>query len=151
MKTIIEKLPPLGEWYLPPAKTTTLLYDTDDNSVASLVKARHTAVELDYFIATANNGEVALEWATGIEKYNAGFRVWRAQSLDGTCSTDPNNYRDVQAISPLLASQGTESGATYTMTDNHVVSENTYCYALENRDVGGNSTFHLNDIVSATP
>jgi hypothetical protein len=51
MKTIIEELPPLGEWYFPSAKTTTLLYDTDDNSVASLVKARHTAVELDYFIS----------------------------------------------------------------------------------------------------
>jgi hypothetical protein len=72
--------------------------------------------------------------------------------LDGTCSTDPNNYTDVQTISPLVASQGTEvSGATYTMTDNNVVSENTYCYALEDRDFGGNSTFHLNDIASATP
>jgi hypothetical protein len=72
--------------------------------------------------------------------------------LDGTCSTDPNNYTNVQAISSLVASQGSQaSGATYTMTDNHVVSENTYCYALEGRDFGGNSTFHLNDIVSATP
>ncbi len=115
-------------------------------------KPRSLSVTLGSFTATASNGEVALEWATGIEKYNAGFRVWRAQSLDGTCSTDPNNYTDVQTISPLVASQGTEvSGATYTMTDNNVVSENTYCYALEDRDYGGKSTFHMNDIVSATP
>ena len=110
------------------------------------------SVTLDYFTATAGNSEVALKWATGTEKDNAGFKVWRGQPLGGQCSNDPNNYTNVQAISPLVASQGTEvSGATYTMTDSNVVSGNTYCYALEDHDFGGKSTFHLDDIVSAMP
>jgi hypothetical protein len=122
-------------------------YETD-------IKPKYTlSVKLDAFTATAGNGEVALEWATGTEKNNAGFVVWRGQPLDGKCSNDPKNYTDdVQAITPLVASQGTEvSGATYTMTDSNVVSGNTYCYALEDIDYNGKSTFHMNDIVSATP
>jgi hypothetical protein len=110
------------------------------------------SVTLDSFTATASNGEVALEWATGIEKDNAGFFVWRGQSVNGQCSNDPKNYKDVQAITPLVNSKGTEvSGATYTMTDSNVVSGNTYCYALEDRDFAGKSTYHLDNIVSATP
>lgn len=109
-------------------------------------------VTLDYFTATTKNSVVSLEWGTGTEKDNAGFFVWRGQPVDGKCSDNPDNYADIRKMTPLVASQGTEvSGATYTMIDSNVVSGNTYCYALEDRDFSGESTFHLNDIVSATP
>jgi hypothetical protein len=114
-------------------------------------KPRSLSVTLDSFTATASNGEVALEWATGTEKDNAKFVVWRYQSLDGTCSTEPNNYTDVQTVGSSVASQGTEvSGATYNVTDSNVVYGNTYCYVLEDVEYDGDSIFHWNDIVSAT-
>ncbi len=98
------------------------------------------------------DGSVKLKWKTDTEKDNAGFKVWRGQSLDGKCADNPDNYTTVRTITPLMASQGTEvSGATYKMTDSNVVSGNTYCYALEDIDYNGKSTFHMNDIVSATP
>ncbi len=122
------------------------------SDIAGFEKAYALSVTLDSFTATASNGAVALEWATGTEKDNAGFVVWRAQPLDGQCSNDPSNYTDVQPITSLVASEGTEvSGATYTTTDSNVVSGTTYCYALEDRDFGGKSTYHLDDFVSATP
>jgi hypothetical protein len=151
----IVSLPPKGATYIPPSQKPIPLCKPDsDIPVAYLVDARHVvlSITLDSFTATASNGEVALEWATGTEKDNAGFKVWRGQPLDGQCSNDPKNYKDVQAITPLVNSKGTEvSGATYTMTDSNVVSGNTYCYALEDRDFAGKSTYHLDNIVSATP
>jgi hypothetical protein len=109
-------------------------------------------VTLDYFTAKPKNGSVKLKWKTGTEKDNAGFVVWRGEPVNGQCSTDPNNYTNVQAITPLVNSQGTEvSGATYNVTDSNVVSGNTYCYVLEDVEYDGDKTFHLNDIVSATP
>jgi hypothetical protein len=152
MGAIIKEVPPLGEWHFPPTSNKTKLYNELDEEVACLDSRHALSVKLDSFTATAGNGAVALEWATGTEKDNAGFKVWRGQPLGGQCSNDPNNYKNVQAITPLVASQGTEvSGATYTMTDSNVVSGNTYCYALEDHDFGGKSTFHLDDIVSAKP
>lgn len=110
------------------------------------------SVNLSSFTVNAINGQTALELTTGTEKDNAGFYVWRGQPLDGKCSDNPNNYTDVQTITPLVASQGTDvSGATYTITDRHVVSGNTYCYALEDIDFSGNSTFHMDKIISVTP
>jgi len=162
MESVIDRVPPLRNavdqhedaenMY---ACDKLLLYPSPNATVpvACLIHPRHgLSVELDYFTATASNGAVALEWATGTEKDNAGFKVWRGQPLNGTCSNDPNNLSDVQPITPLVNSQATGvSGATYTMTDSNVVSGNTYCYALEDRDFGGKSTFHLDDIVSAMP
>jgi len=155
MAAIIDRVPPLWIPYEYPLEDPIFLYNADETAIIAclLPSIIHVLpVTLDYFTATAGNGAVALEWATGTEKDNAGFKVWRGQPLGGQCSNDPNNYTNVQAITPLVASQGTEvSGATYTMTDSNVVSGNTYCYALEDRDFGGKSTFHLDDIVSAMP
>jgi len=149
----IVSLPPKGATYIPPSQKPIPLCKPDsDIPVAYLVDARHMlSITLKSFSTKPKNGSMKLKWKTGTEKDNAGFVVWRGQSLDGTCSTDPKNYTNVQAITSLVASQGTEvSGATYKMTDSNVVSGNTYCYALEDRDFSGKSTFHLDDIVSAT-
>ncbi|MEK8018587.1 MAG: Calx-beta domain-containing protein [Candidatus Parabeggiatoa sp.] len=162
MESVIDRVPPLKVFEQNVNAYTCdnlLLYlspDPSDSSdpVACLIHPKHRlSVTLDYFTATASNGAVALEWATGTEKDNAGFKVWRAKPLDGKCSNDQNNYTDVQAITPLVYSLGTEvSGATYQITDNNVVSGNSYCYALQDIEYdGGDSTFHMDDIVSATP
>lgn len=103
------------------------------------------------FTAKPKNGAVKLEWETGIEKDNAGFEVWRGQPIGGQCSTNPNNYTDVQAVAPWVDSQGTEvSGATYTRRDESVVPGNTYCYVLGDIDFNGKRTLHWDNIVSAT-
>jgi hypothetical protein len=154
MEAIIDRVPPLWIPYRYLLEDPIPLYDADETEIACLLPPiiHRLPVTLDSFTATASNGAVALEWATGIEKDNAGFFVWRGQSVNGQCSNDPKNYKDVQAITPLVNSKGTEvSGATYTMKDSNVVSGNTYCYALEDRDFAGKSTYHLDNIVSATP
>jgi hypothetical protein len=162
MAAIIDRVPPWFYLYEYPLVDPVYLYLTPpphsepQQIIACLLPPiiHELSVTLDYFTATTSNGEVVLEWKTGIEKNNAGFFVWRGQPVDGQCSDDPNNYTDVQAITPRIDSRGTEvSGETYTITDSHVVSGNTYCYALEDRDYNGKSTFHMKnkEIVSATP
>jgi hypothetical protein len=157
---IMKAVKPLIFVPCPPLSTVLVLFESvelfaSDGSLVGILSSvtKRLPVTLDSFTATASNGAVALKWATGIEKDNAGFKVWRGEpSSDGQCSTDSNNYTDVQAITPLVDSKGTEvSGATYTMTDSNVASGNTYCYALEDIDYNGKSTFHMNDIASATP
>ena len=111
---------------------------------------RPLLVTLSSFTAETGVGTVTLNWVTDTEADNAGFFVWRGKPLNGQCSNDPNNYTDVQPISPLVDSEGSEvSGASYSYDDMEV-SGGTYCYALEDRDFSGKSTYHLNSIRSAT-
>jgi hypothetical protein len=164
MESVIDRVPPLKN-AIDKNESAENMYACDElllyphpnaiiDPVACLIHPKHfLSVTLDSFTAKPKNGSVKLKWKTGTEKDNAGFKVWRGEPVNGQCSNDPNNYTNVQAISPLVASQGTEvSGATYNnVTDSNVVSGNTYCYALEDIDYNGKSTFHMNDIVSATP
>jgi len=160
----IDRVPPLGYDYYNGTQIPILLYDITDQEIGVIRHLIHSvkfvrisraakSVTLDSFTAKAKNGSVKLKWKTGTEKDNAGFVVWRGQPVNGTCSNDQNKYTDVQPITPLVDSQGTEvSGATYNVTDSNVVSGNTYCYALQDIEYdGGDSTFHMDDIVSATP
>jgi hypothetical protein len=154
MESVIMWVPPKSIFtYTHSLPEAVPLYNETGERVACLKNAKHRlAVTLDSFTAKAKNDSVKLKWKTGTEKDNAGFVVWRGEPVNGQCSNDPNNYTNVQAISPLVASQGTEvSGATYKMTDSNVVSGNTYCYVLEDVEYDGDNNFHMNDIVSATP
>ncbi len=103
-------------------------------------------ITLDSFNAKAKeNGQVVIEWITGIERNNAGFQVWRANPLNGECSEDTSNYVNVKAVTPLIDSEGTEvSGATYNYTDSGLTAGETYCYALADIEFDSEEpSFHL--------
>ncbi len=106
---------------------------------------RDLSVELISFTAVADKDRVSIGWETGVEKNNAAFRVWRGISLTGFCSENPSDYAEVTRVTPLISSEGTTiSGAVYSdIFDSNVVRDVTYCYALEDIDVEGNSTFHM--------
>ncbi|MDY6994839.1 MAG: hypothetical protein SVR94_19815, partial [Pseudomonadota bacterium] len=145
MAKIIDVVPPETDDYEYP-EPPMFLYNEDDEVVACLKGASH-AIILDSFKAKAkNNGQVKIKWSTGTEENNASFQVWRAIPLDGECSTDPNNYIEVEAVTPRIDSKGTAvSGATYDYTDSGLMAGETYCYALSDEDYDGNTTYHLEE------
>ncbi len=105
------------------------------------------------FTATRSNGGVSLKWETGTERKNAGFFVLRGQLPTGKteCSDKSESYTEVRRISTLLPAQGSDmSGAIYSYEDSQVKHGNTYCYALEDVELSGKRTLHLEDIVSVT-
>ena len=110
------------------------------------------SVTLDTFTANAANGKITINWTTGTETDNAGFTLWRATPINGQCSLDPSNYKDVRQVQPLVYSKSQDGvlGASYSEDDQNVESGVTYCYGLEDVDYDGKRTFHINNIISAT-
>jgi hypothetical protein len=103
-------------------------------------KPASAAISLLYFEATAEVGQVRLDWATATEIDNAAFYIQRSLSENGT----------YQRVSPRFDSQGDEvTGWTYSWVDSEVVPGTTYWYRLEAVDTSDNSSFY--DVVSAIP
>ena len=108
---------------------------------------------MESFQTQVNNGEVTLNWQTGIEANNAAFNIWRGEPLPGKteCTLNMEDYSlpTIQVVESVVNSQGTEvSGAEYTYTN--PVAPGTYCYAIENVEYGEVSSsrddrFHLPD------
>jgi hypothetical protein len=109
------------------------------------------SVSLDTFTANAANGKITINWTTGTETNNAGFTLWRATPIDGQCSTDPSNYKDIRQVQPLVYSKSQDGvlGANYSEEDQNVEPNVTYCYGLEDVDYDGKRTFHIDNIISA--
>jgi len=109
------------------------------------------SVSLDTFTANAADGKITINWTTGTETNNAGFTLWRATPIDGQCSTDPYNYKDVKQVQPLVYSKAEDGvlGASYSEPDQNVEPDVTYCYGLEDVDYNGKRTFHVDKIISA--
>jgi len=110
------------------------------------------SVSLDSFTANAADGKITINWTTGTETNNAGFTLWRATPIDGQCSTNPYNYKDVKQVQPLVYSKSQDGvlGASYSEEDQNVESGVTYCYGLEDVEYNGKRTFHVDKIISAT-
>ncbi len=110
------------------------------------------SVTLDTFTANAADGKVTINWTTGTETNNAGFTLWRATPIDGQCSLEASNYKDVKQVQPLVYSKSQDGvlGASYSEEDQNVEAGVTYCYGLEDVDYDGTRTFHANKIISAT-
>lgn len=104
------------------------------------------------FTAEAVDGKVILDWITATEIDNAGFLVWRGQSLTGQATNDPNDYTDVQQVGSWINSESQDgmSGASYSYEDAGMVPGTTYYYALEDIDDNGKSTYHMAHIISVT-
>jgi len=128
-----------------------------DNATVTIEDNDTTLVSLFKFTATALETEILLEWQTGDESDNAGFRIWRATG-EGWKSGDYStvtlfgqvlNDKLIPANGLISADGG--SGASYSYRDDNVESGLTYYYLLEDVDNFGVSTYHFNAIDSATP
>ena len=110
------------------------------------------SVSLDTFTANAADDKITINWTTGTETDNAGFTLWRATPIDGQCSLNPSNYKDVRQVQPLVYSKAQDGvlGANYSEEDQDVEAGVTYCYGLEDVDYDGIRKFHVDKIISAT-
>lgn len=79
----------------------------------------------------------------------AGFLVWRGLLAAGktSCSLSADDYTDIR-VSGFIDALG--DGSTYTYLDSGLNRGETFCYALEEIDLYGDSSFHL-DLISTTP
>ncbi|MFH1561460.1 MAG: S8 family serine peptidase [Patescibacteria group bacterium] len=94
-----------------------------------------TAVFLTSFTATLQSDQVLLEWETAMEMENAGFNLYRADSV---------NEQRTKLNSSIISGQppGSVTGGSYSFVDTNVVSGETYYYWVEDVDLGGITTFH---------
>lgn len=93
-----------------------------------------TLVELASFTATATPAGIHVAWETASEIDNAGFNLYRSDSLEG-------QYARLNAA--LIPAQGGPTqGAGYAYEDTDVTLGVTYWYKLEDVDVYGRSTLH---------
>jgi hypothetical protein len=114
-------------------------------------KSEPLSVNLDKFTANAADGKITINWTTGTETNNAGFILWRATPINGQCTTNPYNYKDVRQVKPLVYSKAKDGvlGVSYSEEDNNVEPGIRYCYGLEDIDYEGKRTFHIDKIISA--
>ena len=93
-----------------------------------------TLVTLAGFHAWRARGDVHVNWKTASETDNAGFHLWRSDSVDGSYTRITGN---------LIPARGTtSSGAEYFYQDTDVEAGSIYWYKLEDIDLSGGSTFH---------
>jgi len=93
-----------------------------------------TVIGLSSFTAVPDNRKVVIEWTTETEINNAGFNLYRSESVDGA-------YVKINPV--LIPAKGVgTSGASYQYEDNNVKNRNTYYYKLEDLDTSGISTMH---------
>jgi len=118
-----------------------------DNATVTIQDNDTTLVTLLDFTATALETEILLEWQTGDESDNAGFRIWRATG-EGWKYGD---YSTVIILNDQLIPADGGSGASYSYIDDNVESGLTYYYLLEDVDNLGVSSYHFDAIDSATP
>ena len=93
-----------------------------------------TLITLTSFTAESQSGEVLLQWTTAAEIDNAGFNLYRAESVDG-------EY--VQINETLIPAEGSPTqGASYQFIDENVQNRKTYWYKLEDMDIYGQRTMY---------
>ncbi len=102
------------------------------------------------FEAISNSKKVLLKWQTLVEDKNAGYFIWRGQPNNSQCTSNPENYHDIVLIGFEASKGNSFFGTTYLYQDHTVKPKTTYCYLLENRDFGGNRTFHWDSIIPVT-
>ncbi len=104
-----------------------------------------TAVTLISFTASnIGNQQVRINWVTGSETDNFGFRLYRGNSSSFAGASQI--YFEAAAIS----GGGDAPGASYSFVDD-VPSNGTYYYWLEDVDTGGDTALHGPISVEVTP
>lgn len=108
--------------------------DENNNNCADsvIVEEEPTVIDLVSFGVEANNGQAIITWETATEIDNAGFNIYRAQSIAGPW---------IQVNSALIGAQGDPvSGAQYSFVD--TPGRGSFYYRLEDIDFFGLSTLH---------
>lgn len=146
---------PIGDFLFFRARTRFENSSFSMLTTTSTVAHEANLVDLSSFDASVSNGKVLLNWETGTEKDNANFVILKGELLPQVteCSANIDDYKagTIEKLSEVN-SRGTEvSGADYAVVDNNVVSGKTYCYLLGDVDYDGETRYHLDKIVSATP
>ena len=129
-----------------------------------------TSVKLDSFTAATDEEGIHLIWSTGIERNNAGFRLWRAikdhqdkyvvtllekeqHFYQGGCTKGQLVIADTEGYnsSLLISAVGhSREGACYLFTDTSLTKDGSYYYVLEDIDTSGKRTFHCDAIAAIT-
>ncbi|MCX8043182.1 MAG: hypothetical protein N3B18_03540 [Desulfobacterota bacterium] len=115
------------------------------SALFALKAPQSTLVELTSFRARSYGDRVVLTWTTDAEIDNAGFYIYRAESPDGVYE------RITDMIIPASPEGSPLSGATYSFEDRNVKLWKKYYYVLEDIDINGNVTRHINSIATAMP
>ena len=96
----------------------------------------NTAVTLSSFTAQAGKGLVTINWKTETEIDNAGFNLYRAESIDGSLVKINGDV--------LIPAEGSGiQGASYQFIDTAVKNRfKTYLYILEDVEFDGDTGLH---------
>jgi parallel beta-helix repeat protein len=106
----------------------------DNNCDGYIDEGCPTLIELSSFTASPESGKVILAWITESEINNAGFNLYRAESVDG-------EY--IKINESLIPAEGSPTeGAYYIFIDDDVKNRKTYYYILEDVDLNGTKTNH---------
>lgn len=126
-------------WPYTTTNTNAKISETNCNIV---IDAANSPVSLTEFKATPYNGQVVIEWTTGIEWYHKGFNIYRSLSPS-------SGY--VQINSELIRNDlfSANLHGTYAFIDEDVDNSVTYYYKLE--DISTTEERTLHGPVSATP
>lgn len=93
---------------------------------------------------------IKVNWETETETETAGFNIYRVETTTENC--DSVNEADyVQINDELINSTGSAVvGDTYSFVDNNIERDKTYCYELEDVELGGRTDRH-EPILGAAP
>ena len=109
--------------------------DAWEGTIVAFKSSAPTAVKLSSFTATRVGGRVLLQWQTGYEVDNLGFRVYRGSGGQRTRVTP-----SLVAGSALMVGAGTPlNGQTYAWWDPDV--DEDAAYMLEDVNLNGQSTW----------
>ncbi|MDY6993924.1 MAG: hypothetical protein SVR94_15155, partial [Pseudomonadota bacterium] len=150
IETCFDKFPPLNVEFT--QNEDSSLYYRDGKEYGQLVTHVHKLpVEIKELVVKAPHKAVMLRLTTAFEENNSGYQMWRAEPINDRCSNSVDSYSNIQAVGPMFYSQGTSATeAVYKLTDTAVTAGKTYCYAVESIDYQGQSTYHLDHMVSIT-
>ena len=121
-----------GDFY-DPSKATDMTSKIDCVDCYVSVSATATPVTITFLQATGFNGEVVLEWETGLEWDHLGFNVYRSQRPDGGF---------VQINTKLIQRNvySTSVHGRYAFYDRSVINGTQYYYLLEDVAINGDSS-----------
>lgn len=112
-------------------------------------------VNLKEFTAIPHQKGILLSWKTASEIDSQEFKMWRAiPKLSNYCGCSGNidDYTQIQVLDKegkpvsIPAKGGVTSGSSYSYLDENAKSGIAYCYALEDINSKGKSTFYFEHV-----
>lgn len=99
-------------------------------------------VQLGYFVVTPDiaGNKTFFDWITLSENKTAGFELWRAKPINGTCQT--LNFTNLLRLTKKpIPAKGTEAEGIYSYIYPEFLAG--HCYSLEEIRFDGQSTFYI--------